>query len=174
MKISRFLLVIALGILTISTASCNKEPEPIVLTGTWNIDTTQTKVFIKYDEIEAQENPVAYNYLRDNINKIRKNLLQPNQLVFSGTNQVTFKMNEGVDIAGTYVKLDEVYFQITNLFFPQGIVCGSDNSILELYFQRDYILTVISNILTPDDPPFTDFEELVTEETGGIILFRRG
>ena len=95
MKITRFLSVIALALLTLSAASCNKEPEPIVLTGTWNIDTTQTKVFIKYDELKAQENPVAFNFLKDNVQKIRKNLLQPNQIVFSGTNSVVFKLPSG-------------------------------------------------------------------------------
>ncbi|OJV22131.1 MAG: hypothetical protein BGO30_10465 [Bacteroidetes bacterium 41-46] len=173
MKISRFLSLIALGLLTLSLFSCNKEPQPIVLAGTWNIDTTQTMVLIKYDAVEAELNPVAYNFLRENIQKIRKNLIQPDQLVFDETNSVLFKMKSGQDFAGTYTKIDEVYFQITNLVFPDGILGGCDNTNLELYYPRDYILSVISGILTPQDPPIENFDRMITAESGGIMLFRR-
>lgn len=173
MKITRFLSVIALALLTLSAASCNKEPEPIVLTGTWNIDTTQTKVFIKYDELKAQENPVAFNFLKDNVQKIRKNLIQPDQIIFSGINSVVFKLPSGTSVEGTYVQLDNVYFQINISLFPEGIVCGSDNRNLEIYYPRDYVMGVISSILTPNDPPYSIFNEMVTDESGGIALFRR-
>lgn len=173
MKITRFLSVIALALLTLSAVSCNKEPEPIVLTGTWNIDTTQTKVFIKYDELKAQENPVAFNFLKDNVQKIRKNLIQPDQIIFSGTNSVVFKLPSGTSVEGTYVQLDNVYFQINISLFPEGIVCGSDNRNLEIYYPRDYVMGVISSILTPNDPPYSIFNEMVTDESGGIALFRR-
>lgn len=179
MKITRFLSIIALGVLTLSTVGCNKEPEPIVLTGTWNVDTVQTKVYIKYDEFKAQENPIAFNYLKDNIQKIRKNLIQPDKIIFSGTNYVSFKFPNGMSIDGTYSQIDEVFFKLTimefpdGFQFPDGLVCASDNKVLEIYYPRGYVMSVLRNMLRPSDPPYSIFEELITAESSGLALFRR-
>ena len=155
------------------TSSCNKEPVPIVITGTWNIDTSKTVLIVKFDELKANEYPAALNFLEKNIQKIRKSLPQPEQIIFSETNSVTFKFEEGMFIEGTYTQIDKMYFKINISIFPDGIVCGSDNRNLEIYYNRDHILGALTNILTPNDPPYSVFEELIIDQSVGTSFYSR-
>lgn len=186
MKISRFLSVVALALVSLSTVSCNKEAEPIVLTGTWNIDSSMTFVSFVYDQIEAEANPVTRMYLADinNQRKIVKALHRsqfvPNKIEFSelgltGTASapVIFRMKNGGSVDGTYTKYEDMLFLITTPLFPNGLVCASDNKLLELYYPRDFVVQVISSILTATDPTPEDIERMIADGSGGAVVYRK-
>ncbi|MDX9782388.1 MAG: hypothetical protein RBT35_05335 [Bacteroidales bacterium] len=179
MKISRFLSVVALALVTLSTASCNKEAEPIVLTGTWNIDSTMTFVSFVYDQVEADANPVTRMFLADinNQRKIVKALhrsqLVPNKIEFSATNTVVFRMKNGSSLDGTYTKYEDMLFMIITPLLPNGQICASDNKLLELYYPRDFVIQVINSILTSTDPSPEDIERIIADGSGGAVVYRR-
>lgn len=165
MKIRRFLTVATLVVLAYSLTSCNKEPEQIVLTGSWGIDTASTALAIIYNQVVAEENPVALNYLKENKNRILALIKKPETLVFSGTNSVVLKSEGSADIAGTYTQSD-FYFTVTALPFPKGLYGASDNKLLELYYSKEHMMSLLYSILTPNDPPASVFDQLIDKFEG--------
>ncbi|MHC1690950.1 MAG: hypothetical protein AB9833_08990 [Bacteroidales bacterium] len=160
MKLNRFLTVVALAVLSVSLTSCNKEQAPIVLAGSWKIDTVGTALGIVYNQVYAEENPVALQFLKDNKEKVRKLLFNPERIVFDATDAVTFNYKSSAPVVGTYTKTD-FYFKITNSVFPEGINGASDNIYLELYYPKDYLMGLLFSILTENDPPESAFISLI-------------
>ena len=150
----------ALAVLSISLTSCNKEQAPIVLTGSWKIDTVGTALGIVYNQVYAEENPVALQFLKDNKEKVRKLLFNPERIVFDATSAVTFNYTSSAPVVGTYTKTD-FYFKITNSVFPDGINGACDNIYLELYYPKDYLMGLLFSILTENDPPESAFISLI-------------
>lgn len=171
MKIRRFLTVATLVVLAYSLTSCNKEPEQIVLTGSWGIDTASTALAIIYNQVIADENPTALNYLKDNKNRILAEIKKPELLIFSGTNSVVMKSEGSDDIAGTYTQSD-FYFTITALPYPNGLFGASDNVLLEIYYSKEYMMSLLNSILTPNDPPASTFEQLI-DRFEGIGVYKK-
>lgn len=171
MKIRRFLTVATLVVLAYSLTSCNKEPEQIVLTGSWGIDTASTALAIIYNQVVAEENPLALNYLKENKERIRDLIKKPETLLFSGNNSVVLKSEDDADIAGTYTQSD-FYFTITALPYPKGLFGASDNVLLELYYSKEHMMTLLYSILTPNDPPQSVFDQLI-DKFEGIGVYRK-
>jgi len=171
MKIRRFLTVATLVVLAYSLTSCNKEPEQIVLTGSWGIDTAKTSLIILYNQVVADENPLALNYLKANKERIRNFIKKPQTLVFSGTNSVVLKSEEDDDVEGTFTQND-YYFTITALSYPNGLSGASDNVLLEIYYSKEHMMDLLYSILTPNDPPASAFNQLI-DSFEGIGVYNR-
>jgi len=171
MKLNRFLTVVALAVLSISLTSCNKEQAPIVLTGSWKIDTAGTALAIRFNQVYADENPVVLQFLEKNKQKVRRLLFNPERVVFDATNAVTFNYTSSAPVVGTYTKSD-FYFTITNSVFPDGIYGASDNTYLELYYSKDYMMDLLFSILTENDPPQAEFTELI-DQFEAIGLYKK-
>lgn len=171
MKLNRFLTVVALAVLSISLTSCNKEQAPIVLTGSWKIDTAGTALGIVFNQVYAEENPVALQFLKDNKEKVRKLLFNPERVVFDATSAVTFNYTNSAPVVGTYTKSD-FYFTVTNSVFPSGINGASDNIYLELYYPKAFMMDLLFSILTENDPPESAFISLI-DKFEAIGLYKK-
>ena len=171
MKLNRFLTVVALAVLSLSLTSCNKEQAPIVLTGSWKIDTAGTALGIVYNQVYAGENPVVLQFLKDNKEKVRNLLYNPERLVFNETDAVTFNYTSSEPIVGTYVKSD-FYFTVRNSVFPNGINGASDNVYIELYYPKAFMMDLLFSILTENDPPESAFISLI-DKFEAIGLYKK-
>ncbi len=165
-KLLYFLLLIAPFIST----SCNKEDDPIILTGNWYIDEDYVYTGIRYDPNVGQTYPAAVQYLRDHEDDFCEPLKELTKITFSGTNQVTFQYTDSSTETGTYVQ-DGMYFVITCDAYPLGLTGGSDGKIIELYYPTEYMIDVLKNILTPTDPSETVFESLI-QTFVGVATYR--
>ncbi len=171
MKLNRFLTFVALALLSLSLTSCNKEQAPIVLTGSWKIDTAGTSLGIVFNQVYAESNPAVLQFLKDNKEKVRKLLFNPEKIVFDATSSVTFNNTGSAPIVGTYTKTD-FYFIVTNTVFPSGLNGASDNIYLELYYSKPYMMSLLFSILTPNDPSQDSFVALI-DKFEAIGLYKK-
>lgn len=171
MKLNRFFTVVALAVLSLSLTSCNKEAEPVVLTGSWKIDTVGTVLGIVYNQVYADENPVALQFLRDNKEKMRKMLFDPQTITFGTSGLATFNYVSIGQVSGTYTQTD-FYFVVKNVFFPEGMNGASDNTYLELYYTKPFLMEILFSILTENDPPESVFIQLI-DKFEAIGLYKK-
>lgn len=164
--IRKFSFFAAAAVVLLSLFSCNKELEPIVLTGSWDLDTNGVMVQIIYSPVVANEFPDAVKFLGENIQKIRRELMKPQRIVFKMPNITEFYYNEvPLPVAGTFMQ-ENAYFVITNPLFPESISGASDNIRVELYYDENYLMGIIYRLLTPEDDPPMVFEELIVTFNG--------
>lgn len=165
--------VLALLVVLLSSTSCNKEVEPIVLTGNWNLDTSGVMVYIVYSPAVATEYPKTVKFLGDNLQKIRRELMKPQVITFKAPNIAEFTYNEvPLPVQGTYVQENAV-FTITNGMFPEGLSGASDNLRLELYYKHEYLMSIIYNLLTDQDDTPAIYDELI-QKFEGVGAYRVG
>ena len=173
MKLTKFLSIAVIAIISLSLSSCNKEAEPIVLTGSWELDSTSTFLQISYNPIYAEEYPSAIQYLKDNLNKILKEIKKPDTIQFIEPNTVNFLYNPtpGTMVAGTFEQFD-IYVNIYNALFPGGLTGASNNQRLEIYYSKNDMLGILYSMLTPaDDAPET-FSKLIDQFDGVGVYVR--
>lgn len=176
MKLTKFLSIVAVAIFSLSLSSCNKEAEPIVLDGSWQLDTTATFLQIFYSPAYASDYPSAIQFLKDNKDKILKAIKKPETIQFVAPNTVNFiyKTSSTPPVAGTYQQF-EIYVNITNPLFPNGLTGASNNQKLEIYYSKEYMMSILYTILPqPVDPQYTQeiFSKLI-EEFDGIGVYVR-
>ena len=171
MKLNRFLTFVALALLSLSLTSCNKEQAPIVLTGSWKIDTAGTALGIVFNQVYAESNPAVLQFLKDNKEKVRKLLFNPARLDFDATSAVKFSYTNAPEIVGTYTKT-EYYFIVKNSAFPDGISGACDNTYIEMYYSKPYMMSLLFSILTPNDPSQDSFVALI-DKFEAIGLYKK-
>ena len=168
-RLSLFSLLVVL----LSSTSCNKEAQPIVLTGNWDLDTAGVMVYIVYSPIVATAHPTTVKFLGDNLQKIRRELMKPQKMTFKLPNITEFLYNDvPLPIQGTFVQ-DNAYFTINNSMFPSGLSGASDNLRIELYYQRDYLMTILYRLLTEEQDSPAVFDELI-QKFEGVGAYRKG
>lgn len=167
------LTLFSLLVVLLSSTSCNKEAEPIVLTGNWNLDTAGVMVYIVYSPVVAAEYPKTVKFLGDNLQKIRRELMKPQRITFKVPNIAEFTYNDvPLPVGGTFVQENAV-FTITNGMFPEGISGASDNLRLELYYNHEYLMGIIYNLLTEEDDTPAVYNELI-QKFEGVGAYRFG
>jgi len=173
MKLTKFLSIVAFAIIVLSISGCNKEPEPIVLTGSWQLDSTSTFLQIFYNPTFASENPRAIQFLKDNKEKILKEIKKPEIIQFVAPNTVNFvyKNSSAPTVTGTFEQF-EIYVSIKNSIFPNGLTGASNNQKLEIYYDKTYMLGILNSILTPEDDSQETFSTLI-EEFDGVGVYVR-
>lgn len=131
-----------------------------VLTGSWKIDTVATALGIVYNQVYAEEYPAALQYLKNNKEKIRKLLLDPQVITFDTGGIVYFNYVYKGQVSGAYTQTD-FYFIVKNVYFPDGINGASDNNYLELYYTKPFMMNMLYSILKENNPPKTMFVQLI-------------
>lgn len=161
-KLSLFSLLV---VFLLSTG-CNKEAVPIVLTGSWDLDTSGVMVYIVYSPVIADEFPATIKFLGNNLQKIRRELMKPQKIVFKKPNLVDYIYNDvPLPVQGTYVQ-DNAVFTITNGMFPEGITGASDNLRIEFYYPKEYLMSILYLLLTEDDDPAMIYDQLIQKIEG--------
>lgn len=179
MKVSKFnqlftqLSLFSLLVVASFSTSCNKEAVPIVLTGNWDLDTAGVMVYIVYSPEVALEYPNSVKFLGDNIQKIRKELMKPNIITFKISNIVECIYNNvPLPVKGTFVQENAV-FTITNGMFPEGIAGASDGLRLELYYNHEYLMSILYKFLTEEDDSPAVYDKII-ERFEGVGAYRIG
>ena len=173
-KIAMKYLLKILSILTISASlySCNKEIDPIVLTGSWELDTLSVIVNIVYNPQVAEEYPNTLIFLEKNKHNLRRELMKPQRIVFKAPNVSEFYYNDvPLPVTGTYLQ-ESAYFVIHNTLFSDGILGASDNLRLELYYSKDRLMQILFNFLTNEDDSQETFSRLI-EQFNGIGSYKK-
>lgn len=131
--------------------SCNKSFDPIVIEGTWQIDTAYVNIAILYDDVAAAEHPTEFKFLTDHRNYFRNKLKNPITITFTKPNSSVFNyLDDRGIVEGSYTQQD-MYFTVINPLFPQGIFGASDNQRLEIYYGKDYMLNLLYELIEPDE-----------------------
>ncbi|MFA6333961.1 MAG: hypothetical protein WCX48_00195 [Bacteroidales bacterium] len=173
MKLTKFLSVAVIAILSLSISSCNKEADPIILTGSWQLDPSATFLQIIYNPTYAEMYPSAIQYLKDNKEKILTEIKKPDIIQFSDPNVVDFIYTSPLapTVTGTFDQF-EIYVNIKNALFPTGIAGASNNHKLEIYYTKDYMMSILYSILTPEDDSQDTFSKLI-EQFDGVGVYVR-
>jgi hypothetical protein len=172
MKGIKLITIFSILAMALSISGCNKELQPIVLTGTWDLDTAAVIVRIVYSPAVANEHPETLKFLAQNINKIKRELMKPQRIVFKSPNLTEFIYNDvPLPISGIYEQ-DNAYFMITNPLFPGGIGGASDNLRLELYYDRDYLMMILYTLLTDEDDSPMTYDRLI-ETFHGVGSYKK-
>lgn len=172
MKLTKFMSLIAVAVFAISVSSCNKPADPIVLTGSWQLDTSLTFMQVIYNPAYATEYPNALKYLKDNWYKILKEIKTPQTIQFVQPNVVNFlySTESKPTVTGTFVQY-EIYVTITNSLFPNNITGASNNQKLEIYYGKSYMMGILNSMLTANDEPSENFTKLIDQFDGvGVYL----
>jgi hypothetical protein len=173
MKLNKFMSIIAVVVFAFSLSSCNKPAEPIVLTGSWQLDTSLTFMQVIYNPASALEYPNALKYLKDNWYKILKEIKTPPTIQFVEPNVVNFIYSPASTptVIGSFVQY-EIYVTITNSLFPNSITGASNNQKLELYYGKSYMMGILNSMLTPADDAPENFSKLVDQFDGVGVYVR--
>ncbi len=146
-RLTLFALLVAL----LSSTGCNKEQAPIVLTGSWDLDTTGVMVYILYVPEVALQHPASIAFLEKNLHNIRRELMKPQRITFITPNIAEYTFYPApIPVQGTFVQ-DNALFTIFSNMFPGGIIGASDNIRLELYYSREHLMAIINNLITAED-----------------------
>jgi len=172
MKFNRLLLFAATALTSLFMMSgCLKDNTSVSFEGTWDIDTSS--FLIVYDEEVSKTNPEAIIYLRDNKTKIIQNIMKPEQIIFTGTVvDFIYKAYEpDLVYTGTFSTY-EIYATIYNHAFTSGIIAACNSRKLELYYTREYMMSILSSILTKKDPDYTIFDDLIDSFDGVGVYYK--
>jgi len=174
MKLNKFMSIIAVVVFALSVSSCNKPAEPIVLTGSWQLDTSSTFMQVIYNPAYATEYPNALKYLKDNWYKILKEIKTPPTIQFVQPNVVNFIYSPTATptVTGNFVQF-EIYVTITNSLFPNSITGASNNQKLEVYYGKNYMMGILNSMLTPADDAPENFSKLI-DQFDGVGVYIRG
>lgn len=152
---------------------CNKEIEPIILEGSWDLDTSRVMVFIVYDTAVTNKYPTTIKFLEKNIETIRRELMKPQKITFKSPNISEFIYNEvPLPVEGTFVQ-ENAIFTITNPIFPRSLSGASDNLYLELYYDYEYLMSIIYRLITEEDFPPEVYDQLI-EKFEGVGVYKKG
>ena len=172
MKKRTTLVLLGIVSLLFSLWGCNKEFEPIVLSGNWDLDTNGVMVYIIYNPVVSADYPNTIKFLEKNLQKIRRELMKPQRITFKAPNNVDFSYNEvPLPVKGNYSQNDS-FFTIINPLFPDGINGASDNLRLELYYDYDRLMSILYLLLTDEDDPPAIYDELI-EKFEGVGSYRK-
>ncbi len=164
--------LLSLMTISLSLFSCNKEIDPIVLNGSWELDTLSVIVNIVYKPEVAEEYPNTLIFLEKNKHNLRRELMKPQRIVFKSPNISEFYYNDvPLPITGTYIQ-ESAYFVIHNSLFNDGIIGASDNLRLELYYSKDRLMQILFNFLTEEDDTQDTFIRLI-EQFNGIGSYKK-
>lgn len=170
--LSKLSLLALIAILALSSG-CNKEIEPIILTGNWDLDTAGVMVYIIYNPNIADEYPATVEFLEKNLQTIRRELMKPQGITFKNPNIAEFTYNQvPLPVEGTFVQ-DNALFTITNDLFPKGISGASDNLRLELYYSHEYLMEIIYRLITENDDSTEVYDKLI-EKFEGVGAYKIG
>jgi hypothetical protein len=174
MKKLKSIILLAFTTLLISFSiwSCNKEFEPIVLNGNWDLDTNEVQVYIVYKVGVAEKYPNTKKFLDKNLNAMRRELMKPQKITFKAPNIVDFSYNDvPLPVRGNFTQKDG-FFTIINPLFPDGIIGASDNIKLQLYYDYDRLMSILYLLLTDEDDPPAIYDELI-EKFEGVGSYRK-
>ncbi|MEN6618547.1 MAG: hypothetical protein ABFC28_03490 [Rikenellaceae bacterium] len=174
MKLTKFLSIVTVAIISLSLSGCNKDPDPIILTGSWQLDPTATFLQIYYNSSYASEYPSAIQFLKDNKDKILKEIKKPEIIQFVAPNTVNFiyeASSSTPPVVGTFEQF-EIYVNIKNPIFPNGLTGASNNQKLEIYYSKEYMMSILYSILTPADDTQETFSNLI-EGFDGVGVYVR-
>lgn len=171
MRLNRFLFFTVVIFISLMISGCNKTEDSHSFVGTWNIDTSS--FLIVYDEQVYKTHPEAIVYLRDNKSKILQSIMKPEQIVFdASTVNFIYKSYESDQIfTGTYTTY-EIYATIYNRVFSSGITAACNSRKMELYYPREYMMSVLENMLTAKDPEIAVFEDLIDSFDGVGVYYK--
>lgn len=165
-------LLLAITSILLLLSGCNKDLNPIVLNGEWDLDTANVKVWIVYSPPVAEAYPETVKFLDKNLNKIRGELKKPQKIVFKRPNTCEFFYNEvPLPVKGSFVQ-NNAYFTISNAMFPNGLSGASDNIRIDLYYEYDYLMDIFKRFLTDEDDPPEVYERLI-EKFEGVGSYKK-
>lgn len=142
------------------------------LSGNWELDTSSVMVFIVYNPTITEQYPSTIKFLAKNLQPIRRELMKPQKIVFKRSNNVDFIYNEvPLPIKGNYQRIDG-YFIISNSMFPDGIKGASDNFRMELYYDKEYLMTILNRLITPEDESPEVYRNLI-EKIDGVGFYKK-
>jgi hypothetical protein len=173
MKLVKSLPVLLLFVVTCSMTSCNKETEPVIFTGTWEIDTSSTFVLFVYNQDLESQYPNVLNFLRLRKYDIKSKIQTPARIEFIEPNRVIFYYDDSKTspVEGTYTQY-EAYVTIVNDIFPSGIAAASNNIKLEIYYGTNYMLNQLYSLLTPEDDP-QEYFSYVIDSADGVGVYTK-
>ncbi|NCB19808.1 MAG: hypothetical protein EOM61_09340 [Bacteroidia bacterium] len=172
MKKRTTLVLLGIVSLLFSLWGCNKEFEPIVLSGNWDLDTNEVQVYIVYKVGVAEKYPNTKKFLDKNLNAMRRELMKPQKITFKAPNIVDFSYNDvPLPVRGNFTQKDG-FFTIINPLFPDGIIGASDNIKLQLYYDYDRLMSILYLLLTYEDDPPAIYDELI-EKFEGVGSYRK-
>lgn len=130
--------------------------------GSWLIDTTNTIIRIVYSPLIANEYPETIKFLSKNINNFKKELRKPDKIKFNSPNICVFTyLNPSQVVQGTFERIGNARVKIVNSVFSTGIECVSDGIILQLDYNKDYMMNILFKYLTSQDNSKDIFIQLI-------------
>ncbi|MEA5005015.1 MAG: hypothetical protein VB022_01250 [Rikenellaceae bacterium] len=171
MRLNRFVFFTVVIFITLMVSGCNKTEDSVSFVGTWNIDTSS--FLIVYDEQVDKAHPEAKTYLNNNKSQILQNIMKPEQITFDKSSvSFIYKSYKPEQVfTGTYTTY-EIYATIYNRVFASGITAACNSRKMELYYPREYMMSILENMLTAKDPDKTVFEDLIDSFDGVGVYYK--
>jgi tryptophanyl-tRNA synthetase len=171
MRLNRLLYFTVVIFITLMSSGCSKTEDSDSFVGTWDIDTSS--FLIVYDEQVSSTHPEAIIYLRDNKSKILEKIMKPEQIVFDASSVSFIYTSYEPDqiYTGTYTTY-EIYATIYNRQFSSGITAACNSRKMELYYNKEYMMSILENMLTANDPDKAVFENLIDSFDGVGVYYK--
>lgn len=171
MRLNRLLFFTMVLFISLMNSGCTKTEDSHSFVGTWDIDTSS--FLIVYDEQVSKTHPEAIIFLRDIKPKIIDKIMSPEQIVFDASS-VSFIYNSyepDLIYTGTYTTY-EIYATIYNRVFSSGITAACNSRKMELYYNKEYMMSILESLLTAKDPDKAVFEDLIDSFDGVGVYYR--
>ncbi len=172
MRLNRLLYFTVVIFIVLMSSGCSKTDDSNSFVGTWNIDSATFVRFV-YDEDVKKIHPEAIRYLEKNILKFRQNIIKPEQIVFdeSSVSFIYTSYEPDLIFTGTYTTY-EVFATIYNRAFSSGITALCNSRKMELYYPKEYMMSILENMLTENDPDKTVFDDLIISFEGVGVYYK--
>ncbi|MDD3033634.1 MAG: hypothetical protein PHT25_03460 [Bacteroidales bacterium] len=171
MRLNRLLYFTVVILITLMSSGCSKTDDFNSFVGTWDIDTGVVRVV--YNEQVEKAHPEAAAYYNNNKSRIIEKLMKPEQIVFDA-NSVSFiytSFEPDQIFTGTYTTY-EIYATIYNRVFSSGITAACNSRKLELNYTKEYMMSILENMLTANDPDKAVFEDLIDSFDGVGVYYK--
>ncbi len=158
-------------IMCLAMTGCSKDTDTVSFVGIWDIDTSSFTIV--YNEQVYSTHPEAIMFLKNNRENIVRSIMKPEQIIFrnTGVDFVYKSFNPELVYTGNYT-VYEIYANIYNRVFPSGITAACNSRKLELYYTTEYMMTILKNMLTEEDPDYSVFESLIISFNGVGVYYK--
>lgn len=155
----------------LAMTGCSKDADSVSFVGVWDIDTSSFTIV--YNEQVYSTHPEAIMFLKNNRDNIVKSIMKPEQIIFrnTGVDFVYKTFNPELVYTGTYT-VYEIYANIYNRVFPSGITAACNSRKLELCYTTEYMMSILKNMLTEEDPDYNVFESLIISFKGVGVYYK--
>lgn len=130
------------------------------ISGTWSIDTVGTAIGITYKSSFVEGSSAATQFVKNNKDKIRRILFNPQKITFNSSGVATFYYSTIGNISGTFVQ-DKFSIVLKNPNFPNGLNGAWDNTYLEVLYDKPFLMNVLYSILKDNDPAASLFVNVI-------------